>query len=306
MILLIVNFHYIREEKYSSGIYPISIQDLVRQIEVLSKNYQFISQNKLLNIISKKKIPDGKYCLLTFDDGLKEQMAAFDLLQSRGTPAIFYVPTNAIQYREVLDVHKLHHIRSKINDNELFDLLDQKYKISNFDFDVRSLDNQYRYDTEKARKIKYFLNFILDKDKKDEAINYLFGSLVKDEQSFADEFYMDEIDLRTLSKSGALGSHGSAHIPLSKVSYEDAKDDIRQSVRYLEHLTHSPVYSFSYPYGGVDAVNEILRPAFTGTDIAFALTMWRGINNDITDPYFLNRVDTNDAPGGKLNSNKYI
>ena len=44
-------------------------------------------------------------------------MAAFDLLKSKDITGIFYIPTNAIQYKQILGVHKLHHIRSKINDN---------------------------------------------------------------------------------------------------------------------------------------------------------------------------------------------
>jgi len=306
--LLIVNFHYIREETYPAGIYPLSLKNLNKQAEVLSRRYRFISQDNMVEYIRNRSYPDKAMCLLTFDDGLKEQMAAFDLLQSKGIPAIYFVPTNAIQYGQVLDVHKLHYIRSKIDDEVLFDLLNQRYKISTIDFDDQFLTDQYRYDTEKARKIKYFLNFILDENKKDEAINSVFGSLATDEQSFADDLYMDENEIRILSESGALGSHGSAHIALAKVSFEKAENDIRQSVTYLENVTHSPVRSFSYPFGGVDACSESLRSAFGGTDITFALTMYRGVNNNdnIANPYFLNRVDTNDAPGGKLNSNEYL
>ena len=142
--LLIVNFHYVREEKYSSGIYPISIKDFLKQIDVLSKSHQFISQRELVKIIVERKSLDKKYCLITFDDGLKEQMDVFDLLQSKKIPAIFFVPTNAIKNRLVLDVHKLHFIRTKLDDNELFELLDHKCKISNFEFVLQSSNKKDR------------------------------------------------------------------------------------------------------------------------------------------------------------------
>ena len=305
--LLIVNFHYVREEKYSSGIYPISIKDLLKQIDVLSKNHQFISQKELVKIIVERKSLDKKYCLITFDDGLKEQIEVFNLLQSKKIPAIFFVPTNAIKNRLVLDVHKLHFIRTKLDDIELFELLDHKCNISNFEFDNHLLINQYRYDTEKARKIKYFLNFVLSKKKKDDLVDYVFKNLVKNEHDFADKLYMEEIDVKTLSNSDSLGSHGSDHIPLSKIALEKAKEDIIKSVKYLENLTQSPIRSFSYPYGGIDAVDTTLGSLFKTTNIIFALTMWRGSNNtdNIKNPYFLKRLDTNDAPGGKLNSNNY-
>lgn len=51
MELLIVNFHYFREEMYSSGIYPVSRQRLLYQVEELSKTYAFLSQDELVRII---------------------------------------------------------------------------------------------------------------------------------------------------------------------------------------------------------------------------------------------------------------
>lgn len=305
--LLIVNFHYIRNETSSSGIFPVSLKKLDKQIDELSTCYRFISQFELLNQIKSKSYPDEKYCLLTFDDGLKEQMTAFEFLKSKGIPGIFYIPTNSIQYRKVLNVHKLHFIRSEMDENELFGYLDRLFKITTIDFNKELLSNQYRYDTEKSRKIKYFLNFVLEENKKEEVINYLFKTVINDEHSFAEKLYMDEEDIKILANAGALGSHGSAHVPLTTISYEAAVDDIKNSVKYLENVTNFPVHSFSYPYGGEEAVNSSLSSIFQNTNIVFALTMWRGVNTveNFKNPFLLRRVDTNDAPGGKLNLKIY-
>ena len=96
-----------------------------------------------------------------------------------------------------------------------------------------------------------------------------------------------------------LGSHGHAHIPLAQS--ENSKNDILTSINFLEQLTQKPILSFSYPYGSTAAVNASTTEHFIDTNVVFALTMWRG-NNDLDKPFnplLLNRVDTNDAPGGK-------
>lgn len=308
MKLLAVNFHYFREETYSGGIYPVSKAKLNSQINELAKYYTFISQDELAAIISNKSYSNQNYCVLTIDDGLKEQMEAFNFLREKGIPSILYVPTNPIKNKQVLNVHKLHYVRSKMTDEDLFDILDEKYVISKVNFDDAALANQYRYDGEISRKVKFFLNFILSEERKEEAINYFFSSLVSDEEAFATQLYMSQDNLKTLAHYGALGSHGAAHIPLATKSLKEARTDVDSSLNYLEAITGKPVVSFSYPYGGKNAVNTDLGSVFSNTSIQFAFTMWRGVNSkeNLVSPLFLQRVDTNDAPGGKNNSKEYI
>lgn len=308
MKLLVVNFHYFREEKYSSGIYPISRAALDKQIDALAKYHTFISQSELLEIFKSKNFPEGTFCLLTIDDGLKEQMEAFMFLATKGIVPVLYVPTFPIQNRKVLDVHKLHFVRTQLKDQDIFEILDEKFRISAFQFDNDVLANQYRYDSEISRKVKFFMNFVLDNQQKEDSINSLFSQLIADEKSFADQLYLSEDDLKLLANADALGSHGHRHIPLATLLTPEAKEDILTSIKYLEELTGKPVQSFSYPYGGREAVNENLSPVFINTNVKFALTMWRGINDlqDISNPLFLKRIDTNDAPGGKNNSLEYI
>ena len=307
MNLLIVNFHYFRETQSNSGIYPVSLAQLSNQISLLSERYKFVSQQDICNWIESGEFPSGDFCLITFDDGLKEQMHAFQYLNNLGVPAIFYIATDPIQYNSVLNVHKLHYVRSEMNDDEIFSLLNEKYNIASYNFDQKKLENQYRYDNDIARKVKFFLNFTLSKSESDDAISSLFKSLISDENAFAKQLYMSEEELIILSKHNALGSHGAAHVPLATKPLESAKSDIKKSIDFLETLTAKPIPSFSYPYGGIEAVNETLAVTFEQTHVKFALTMWRGVNGieNFKNPFFLLRFDTNDIPGGRSKENKY-
>lgn len=301
MNLLAVNFHYFRETTYPAGIYPTSRQALEQQIELLLQKYTFVSQAQMARWLQRRDFPEGNYCLLTFDDGLQEQMAAFDFLSQKDIPAIFYVPTNPIRQQKVLPVHQLHYVRTQLSDIDIFDFLKANTDIQQYVFDPQLLENQYRYDDTLSRKLKYYLNFVLPENEKQKLVQQLFDQLVADEAAFSRGLYMQEADLQRLATAGALGAHGSAHVPLATLPLEDARKDILSSIHYLESVGGKKVVSFSYPFGGDAAVSPALGPMLDQAGIQFAFTMKRGLNTaeQLQNPLFLHRVDTNDAPGGK-------
>lgn len=309
MRLLSVMYHYFREETYPQGIYPVNKARFQHQLDILGKQYTFIGQSELIRWLTSKEFPDGNYCIITFDDGLKEQMEAFDILYRKGIPAIFYIPTQCLKRKSVLEVHKLHYIRTQLEDRDIFQILDKQYNISNYPFNEQTLAIQYRYDNILSRKLKYFINFTLNQEEKAKVINLLFKYVKEEETAYSSQLYMDEGDLKKLASNDALGAHGDTHIPLSQVDFEVAKKDVTRSVEYLEHLTQSKIKSFAYPYGGPTAVKEGLHNIFEDTTIDFAWTTSTGFNFieqlQLDRPYYLRRVDTNDAPGGKNNSKEF-
>ena len=106
MQLLAVNFHYIRNKKPQQGIYPRSMQEFRCQVEELGRHYEFISQDDLIRMSESKLLSDSKFCVLTFDDNLKEQEVAFEYLKDNSIPAIFYSTTLPYLEGVVHDVHK--------------------------------------------------------------------------------------------------------------------------------------------------------------------------------------------------------
>lgn len=296
MNLLAVNFHYFRETTYASGIYPTNRAMLEKQIDQLHKQYKFVSQETIAEWVQEQVFPAGNYCVLTMDDGLQEQMAVFDFLTAKGIPAIFFVPTDPIQKQKVLPTHQLHFIRTQLADRDIFDFLDKNTDIAHCHFDEQILENQYRYDDPLARRVKFFLHFVLPEKEKESLIRQLFGTLVSDEPAFARQLYMQESDLCRLAKAAALGAHGSGHLPLAALAETAAERDIAASVEYLESVGGQPIVSFSYPFGGAAAVSRSLAPMLQRAGIQFAFTMKRGINTDeqFRDPFFLRRVDTKD------------
>ena len=306
MNLLIVNFHYYSNKTYPSGIYPISPINFANQIRTISKTYKFVSQKEISDWIKTGVSPRGNYCLITFDDGLKQQMNAFNWLVENEVPAVFYVPAKPFVNKIILDVHKLHLIRTKMNDSDLLKLLNESFDIKFTKQNILQAKNQYRYDNLNSQKLKYILNFIIPEKEKKKLIGNYFVNIFGNEEAFCSEFYMDESDVKLIANKGMLGNHGYAHLPLATLSLNDAKEDVLKSTKFFEKLTQRKLISFSYPYGGKSAVNNSIANVLEMFNYDFGLTMIRGLNNSLENPFMFKRIDTNDAPGGKNNSLSYL
>jgi peptidoglycan/xylan/chitin deacetylase (PgdA/CDA1 family) len=297
MQLLVVNFHYYRETSGQNGIYPRNRSQLISQIDEISRFYTFISQADLIEFLNGARPLDGKFCLITFDDGLKEQMTAFDEMNSLGVPAVFYINSAPIRDKTVTNVHKLHHLRANISDGDLYSYVENACEGEIVFPD--NIDSMYKYDDGPSRRLKYALNFGLIFEERTTIINGLFGQLF-DEKELSHELYMTVDDVRKLSTSGSLGNHTDQHLPLATLSKVAIDAEISGATDYFKSIGVNADYSISYPFGGVAAVSDSVISC--ASEYQFGLTMKRGLNDLVPHDdsrLSLMRVDTNDAPGGK-------
>lgn len=308
MRLLIVNYHYIRDIHSPKGIFPITTKNFKNQLNIISKYYKFVSQQELVDFIKKDSFPNNNYCLITFDDGLKEQMNALQILNKLSIPAVFFVTTQPHIDKTAHDVHKFHYVFSKFEDKFIYQVLQEKFKIDEYSFDQKLLKEEYRYDKIQKRKIKFFINFVLDPSKRKRLLKMIFNQLQIKEEKFVKDLYLDIEEIKKISSLGMLGTHTYSHRPLSILNEIDQTNEIRDSRIFLEKITKSKIQGISYPYGGPGAINSKVSKIAENNGFDFGLTMKRGINQekDLRNPLMLKRIDTNEAPGGKLNSKEYI
>jgi peptidoglycan/xylan/chitin deacetylase (PgdA/CDA1 family) len=309
MRLLIVNYHYIRDVKPPAGIYPLSVAEFRSQVETLGKHYEFTSQSDLLGMLDADSFPDGNFCLLTFDDSLAEQWDALDVLFRLSIPALCFATTDWIVERRPHDVHKRHYIFSQLDEKRLLDILHDRFQLGDQPLDEAVIAEQYSYDTPGMRRIKFFLNFVLSEVERRKAVDALFSQVEPDERRFTGSLYMSSEQLIALAERGMLGTHTCSHSPLATLRPADMRSEIATSKRVLEELTGNPIRSISYPYGGSTAVSQDVASTSRDEGLRLGLTMFRGINDDSDlrgNSLLLKRVDTNDAPGGKLRSEKYV
>jgi len=297
MPLLAVNHHYFRNTGTGRGIFPTTPQDLEIEVnKIRAAGWRLGNQNDLSALISETISSDEKICVLTFDDGLHEQMKAINLLEKMETTAICFVPTAPIMEGYVLDVHKLQMIRSNVDDDTLSKELENKFNYQKHEFDDQVLAIQYRYDNPLARRIKYFLNFILDHESRCAWTSRYFSSLFGNEREIARDLYMSRDDLKYLAKKQILGSHAHTHVPLATLDNKLMQHEIHHSRTILEEITGTAPIGISYPYGGKSAVNDDVFECASSFGYAYGFTMERG-NNSHTGPLQamkLMRIDVND------------
>lgn len=295
MPLLAVNHHYFREEAPGQGIYPTLPDALVKQLQVIRQNWRIGNELDLIKYCDGEIQANDNVCLLTFDDGLKEQIDAIKFLDKYDSTALCFVSTAPIVNHKMLDVHKLHMIRSCFNDEELAKSLEQKFTFTSYDFDDDLLAIQYRYDSTVSRRVKYFLNFVLEKEAKDVWISEIFTEMFGCEKEACQKLYMDSDDLKYLAKRHILGTHAHQHLPLATLSDDESRQEIMESLDIIETLSGKVVEGISYPYGGKSAVSDKVFSIAGECGLKYGFTMERGINKKVNNPLSLMRIDTNDV-----------
>ena len=305
-MLLAVNFHYIREQfdaPYPAifGKTPIQFR---RQLETLSKLGKFVSSRDIEELVAKNEKLSKKSIIITFDDGLKEQVdLAKPILDEMGIPAIFFINTKILEEPKLLNVHRTHIVRSLLSPELILDhftssatyqRLDEKQRQK-----IQSLGSiHYRYDGPKNAYLKYLLNFVFTPDSVDKEFSYLLNEICSvDEKSAHSDLYISPETITALGAEGAVGSHAHDHLPLGVLPKEEARLQVGKSREVFKRFGIE-AKAFSYPYGSKEAVGNI-QSYIENYGFTFAFTMNRGVNLNFENPFELKRCDNNDVPGGK-------
>ncbi|MCP9830081.1 polysaccharide deacetylase family protein [Synechococcus sp. HJ21-Hayes] len=265
-------------------------------LKIRSAGWRIGIEEDIFAFLSGRLAADSKVAILTFDDGLAEQMDALGQLEALGASAIFYVPTAPIVERFVLNVHKLQMIRARVEDVVIAAELDKTFSFGTKEFDDDLLAIQYRYDDRLGRRVKYFLNFMLEEDARLSWTTKYFASLFGDEREVAASLYMSSDDLRRLSVKRLLGSHAHSHLPLATLGDDQMLHELAYSRRLIQEMTTSFPAGVSYPFGGKSSVGHEVFERASSSGYIYGFTMERGIN-DLpvkANPMALRRIDVND------------
>ena len=305
MMILVVNFHYVGEGRYPyPGIYPVTPTAFERQLDELGKSFTFVSLSEIDEAVAGRRTLPKRSCLVTFDDGLREQYdLAWPILRRRGIPAVFFVNTAQHVTGRAATVHKVHWLRAHTPPEKFFqDVEDVCRKSSIVPVGAAPTDEvlaaQYRYDLPQVRRLKHLLNFQLSSDQAEVVIESLFAERW-DEMAFVEERYMGPSQWCDLAEADCLGLHSHTHRPLAELSSDEAMKDLAVGMETLTAAVGVTPFAVSYPYGGPSAVNRKVAATAASLGLRVGFTMERAMNRNLDDPLLLARADTNDAPGGK-------
>jgi peptidoglycan/xylan/chitin deacetylase (PgdA/CDA1 family) len=90
-----------------------------------------------------------------------------------------------------------------------------------------------------------------------------------------------------IAEGHEIGSHGLTHPYLTRISLNQAREEIFSSKKKLEDQFGTPVDHFCYPYGDF---NQTIRDLVSEAGYRTASTTIFGVNCSSTDPFQLNRI----------------
>jgi len=298
VIFLVVNHHYVAEEPATAprAIFPLAVAELTARLETLARTFEFVSREDVLAAVQGRQTLPERSCLVTFDDGLRLQFElALPALVRLGVPAVFFVPGRPLAERHALYVHKVHHLREQLGDEELLPLLEPWAPAATPD----AATEHYPYDEPAAARLKYLLNVALPLHERERVLSTAFERVVGDEEAFCSDLYMSAAQVRELEQAhSAVGAHSYAHEPLSLLDGPALGSDLERSARVLARVTGRRPRAISYPHGSREAVDPTVARAAAGTGFAAGFTMERAFNRTLEEPLLLARLDVNDVPGG--------
>lgn len=304
--LTIVMYHYVRPIKGSKfpGIKGLELDSFKRQLDYLTDNFNIVSTEQVINA-AKYSIPlPNDACWLTFDDGYKDHFAyVMPELLKRNLHGAFFPPRVAIEEDVVLDVNLIHHILSCADDvKQLVSRLNSHclrngISESKIDAYYKEYAVPNRFDNGDTIFVKRMLQHVLPEQLRSSIADNMFKEVVGlSAAEFSKELYLSFDEVKELVNSGMyVGSHGSRHYWLNKISPEEQEKDIKQSLNFLENVgAPKKDWVMCYPYG---AYNDTTLSLLKKYEASVALTTEvRVANLKADNPFELPRLDTNDFP----------
>ena len=262
-------YHYVRPyaKRLSLKHNVLDFDLFLTQLEVIRKNFQFITSKEIARC-GNDSLDEQDSIWLTFDDGYKDCIDyVLPGLLRFDARATFYLPTEAIFGRKLLDANKAHILLSSSQTprqivNICSDVFEE-LRIAEFvnesfsDLFLRyGIANVYRHNDSETVFLKKLFQRILPTDLRKQLLSKVFTQVVhRPESSWVDELYLTPDDVRHLHESGMeIGSHSHSHSWLEDLSFDQQTTDLNESFRVLEAEVGVVDYkTMCYPYGSYNA-----------------------------------------------------
>lgn len=298
----IIMYHYVRDSSNSK--YPriksLDINEFISQIEYLQKHYQIISiEDFLFDNNSQNK----KQCMLTFDDGYKEHHnIVMNILLNKGLKGCFFITSDTVQNRKILDANKIHLILASAGENIIFERIKFHYNnLNNSGLSIKSyidqIDFSSRFDSKETILIKRLLQKVLPEELRSKICDSLLLDFVEqDKNEIIDELYLNKEEIKEMINYGMhIGGHTLSHKWMSSLSYNEQETEIKGTFKFLENIYSKKfIPSLCYPFGDYnsDTISLMNKYKFKA---GFTCDP-RGFNKLTDSTLEIPRYDTNDFP----------
>ncbi len=251
--LMALTYHRITDEPDVHDPLKVSAANFEKQILFLKKNYTIISGEQLAYIIKNNKTFPENSCLITFDDGWRDNYTnAFPILKKYGVPAIIFIATDYIGTNNIFWHEKLCNILLKASDYRRLDNIKNKWPVS-IEAKITNIINAPEH--QKRFLINDLVEFLksYSPDKINDFIKEL-EILFDVVEEVSQPLMLSWEQAKEMSQDNiCFGSHTKSHAILTQISNNKAVEELRESKEIIEKRLNQPVHFLSYPNGNYNA-----------------------------------------------------
>lgn len=287
-------------EMRSSGSHPsimVECETFAKQMELVKRRFKVLSIEEFTRRIEHKIPFDNSSCLITFDDGWKDNYThALPILKANGIPAVVFLPVNYIGERrhfwhEALVQLFVLAVRTARKDPARAERLREAVAQTGCEaiFDVPDEDPRSPIIAVISNNRKELLPSAIDA-----VLSGLSRELGVDDGDLEGiDRFMDWDEVRAMAQAGIeFGGHGAEHRLLSHMPIEEAREDIQRSKEVIDRQVKVATPTFSYPRGyWTPQVAELVKAS--GFRLAFLAK--GGSVGCQDDPYTLRRINIGQA-----------
>ena len=263
----------------------IPVQTFAAQMEHIQQHCCVLPLDELVERRARRDVP-GRALAITFDDGYKDNYTnAFPILRGLNLPATIFLTTGGIESGEWLWHDKVFEAFHYTNAQQL-NLKGQGYSLSTKREKSVALDAILK----KLRE--------LHPEERDRYIQDLIEELKPEHQSFSGQDKLAWNEVKTMSEHNiTFGAHTVSHPILSRLSLEEAGQEIMDSKNVIEKHVNGQVRLFAYPNGSRKDFNQSTKDLLMNNGFQCAVTTIWGTNDQETDVFELRRMNVeNIAP----------
>jgi peptidoglycan/xylan/chitin deacetylase (PgdA/CDA1 family) len=303
-LALVVMYHYVwpDEEPIPGGIRPLRASEFEEQLDWLAERYEIVGADEFLR--SYREPSDRPPCLLTFDDGTRDQAeVAAPILARRGLSGVFFIATGPASGGPIPLTHALHWLLGQ-DERDVWEAF-ERYAVSELGgpASLGSEDvarSSYYYESPLRARIKYAANMALPAHRTREVIERLVRAHGKTMRGLAEEWFASSDQLVEMARSGmTIGMHGVTHQSLQVMGPDGTRREIRECARFLRELLGAPPRWWACPFGGTGAPEETISTMYdelSALGVEAAVSTASSLVNPSCHPWALPRVDAAALP----------
>ena len=251
-------YHRVLDEKdrltcFSQDGIVVSRDTFEKHMRFLGIHFNVISLDEFASRIEENSPFPARSCLVTFDDGWKDNFHnAYPLLEEIGIPSVIFLTTDFIGKQDQFWQERMTGLLFKLYD---------AYRGNNnvtvrlaSEFSGVGLENIFSCKRDHLRdEISKLIPLLKAKSKEEiDAIIQRLADLAGESggEANTENAFMDWHEIRRMAKNGvSFGSHGKSHTLLTRLQPTEVEKEVIESKGRIEEELETTVYAFSYPNG---------------------------------------------------------